>query len=145
MKDVKNVFRTLEKKLKQSHWFDDEWDIYNRGSYLQLYKSNWHNHNQGGVHFETFIEGPQIKHKAFPICVHAEEDCPYQAKFIEELLRLEGERIRAWKGYEAAGNGYNICQRTLPLNYKNLENRIFEEFNQLRQLEPAIDQVLSRL
>ena len=40
MKDVKNVFRTLEKKLKQSHWFDDEWDIYNRGSHLQLYKSN---------------------------------------------------------------------------------------------------------
>ena len=97
------------------------------------------------MHFETFIEGPQIKHKAFPICVHAEEDCPYQAKFIEELLRLEGERIRDWKGYEAVGNGYNICQRTLPLNYKNLENRIFEEFNQLRQLEPAIDQVLSRL
>lgn len=145
MKTVKNVFRSLEKKLRQSRWFSDEWAIYNRGDYLQLYKDSWHNGNQGGVHFETFIETPQIKAKAFPICVHAEEDCPDQERFIQTLLELEGERIQSWKGYEIIGDGYAICQRTLPLNFKTLEDRLIEELNRLRQLEPAIDQVLRTL
>ncbi|CDT90123.1 conserved hypothetical protein [Vibrio coralliirubri] len=71
MKDVKGVFRNLEKMLRKANWFEDGWEIYNRGEYLQLYKENWFNQNQGGVHFETFIEGPQVKQKAFPICMHA--------------------------------------------------------------------------
>lgn len=145
MKDVKNVFRTLEKKLRQARWFDNEWDIYNRGNYLQLFKGSWHNGNQGGVHFETFIEAPQLKAKAFPICLHAEEDCPAQARFIQMLLELEGERIQGWKGYEIVGDGYTICQRSLPLNFKNLEDRLIEELNRLRQLESTIDQILHTL
>lgn len=142
MKDIKSVFRNLEKKLTESKWFRDDWGIYNRGAYLQLYKLNWYNESQGGVHFETYIEGPQIKQKEFPVCVHAEEDCPSQQAFIEGLLALEGDRIRSWKGYKAIGKGYSVCQKTLPLNFKNLENRLLEEFNRLRQLEAGIDQVL---
>ncbi|NOH63474.1 hypothetical protein [Vibrio sp. RE88] len=145
MKDVKGVFRNLEKMLQQASWFDDGWEIYNRGNYLQLYKENWFNHNQGGVHFETFIEAPQIKQKQFPVCVHAEEDCPSQSEFIRQLMELEGERIQGWKGYKALDNSYGICQRTLPLNFKNLEQRLFEEFNRLRMLEASIEQVLQRL
>ena len=145
MKDVKNVFRSLEKKLREARWFDETWDIYNRGNYLQLYKDNWYNGNQGGVHFETFIEAPQLKAKAFPICLHAEEDCPKQARFIQTLLELEGARIQSWKGYETIGDGYAICQRTLPLNVKNLEDRLIEELNRLRQLEATIDQILRTL
>ena len=53
MKDIKNIFRGLEKLLKEAKWFDEDWEIYNRGPYLQLYKTTWFNHNQGGVHFET--------------------------------------------------------------------------------------------
>ena len=145
MKDIKNIFRNLEKKLRQSSWFGDDWEIYNRGAYLQLYKSSWHNQQQGGIHFETFIEGPQIKQKAFPVCMHAEEDCPAQAAFIEQFLALEAKRINSWKGYKAIGSGYHICQRTLPLNFKNLEDRLFEELNRLRQLEASVEQVLQRL
>ena len=145
MKDVKGVFRNLEKKLEQSSWFGDEWEIYNRGVYLQLYKTGWHNENQGGVHFETYIEAPQVKQKAFPICMHAEEDCPSQPAFIEHFMALEGDRIRGWKGYQAIGKGFSICQRKLPLNFKNLEDRLIEEFNRLRQLEGGIDQVLGEL
>ena len=145
MKDVKGVFRNLEKKLTQSSWFGDEWEIYNRGVYLQLYKTGWHNENQGGVHFETYIEAPQVKQKAFPICMHAEEDCPSQPAFIEHFMALEGDRIRGWKGYQAIGKGFSICQRKLPLNFKNLEDRLIEEFNRLRQLEGGIDQVLGEL
>lgn len=145
MKDIKNVFRNLEKRLKQSNWFDDDWEIYNRGAYLQLYKSDWYNHNQGGIHFETYIAAPQIKQKAFPICMHAEEDCPSQSEFIQRFLAIEGDRINRWKGYQAIGSGYSICQRTLPLNFKNLEQRLFEEFNQLRQLEAGVEQALAAL
>tara|TARA_Y100001934_G_C11917343_1_gene569553 strand:- start:197 stop:640 length:444 start_codon:yes stop_codon:yes gene_type:complete len=145
MKDIKKVFRNLEKKLTESSWFDDDWDIYNRGEYLQLYKDNWYNHNQGGVHFETFIEANEIRQKEFPIAVHAEEDCPSQQKFIEELLALEGDRIRGWKGYRTVGTGYSICVRKLPLNFKNLEQRLFEEFNRLRQLEAGIEEALKRV
>lgn len=145
MKDIKGVFRNLESRLRQSSWFGDAWETYNRGPYLQLYKSSWHNENQGGVHFETYIEAPQIKEKAFPICMHAEEDCPSQPAFIQTFLELEGDRIRSWKGYRTIGRGYSICQRKLPLNFKNLEGRLLEEFNRLRQLEAGIDQVLRTL
>lgn len=145
MKDPKKVFRNLERMLKQSSWFDDDWDIFNRGPYLQLYKANWYNHNQGGIHFETYIEGPQIQKKEFPVCMHAEEDCPQQQRFIREFLALEGERIRSWKGYSVIGEGYNICSRILPLNFKSLEQRLFEEFNRFRQLEVSIEQILRNI
>ncbi|NRA45594.1 MAG: hypothetical protein HRU09_11620 [Oligoflexales bacterium] len=142
MKDVKSVFRNFEKKIRQASWFDDSWDIYNRGDYFQLYKTNWFNENQGGIHFETFIEAPQLKQKEFPICMHAEEDCPAQQEFIDKFLDIEGKRIKSWKGYQTIGKGYHICKRTLPLNFKNLEQRLYEEFNRLRQLEAGVDSVL---
>ena len=145
MKNIKGVFRNLEKMLTRASWFEDGWDIYNRGVYLQLYKDTWHNHNQGGVHFETFIEANEIRRKEFPICLHAEEDCPSQARFIEELIALEGDRIRGWRGYKTVGTGYTVCVRKLPLNFKNLEQRLYEELNRLRQLEHGIQAVLNRV
>ena len=145
MKDIKNIFRNVEKRLRASRWFEDEWEIHNRGTYLQLAKSNWYNGSQGGVHFETYIEAPQVKKKAFPVCMHAEEDCPSQARFIDDFLQLEQARIRSWKGYQVIGGGYSICQRELPLNFKNLEERLLEEFNRLRQLESSVDKVLQSL
>ena len=145
MKDIKNIFRKLEKLLSHSSWFEDDWEIYNRGPYLQLYKTSWYNHNQGGIHFETFIEAPQLKKKNFPICMHAEEDCPSQTQFIQKFLELEGSRIQSWKGYQAIGSGYGICQRTMPLNFKNLEQRIYEEFNRLRQLESSVELALKSI
>ena len=145
MKDIKNIFRNVEKRLRASRWFEDEWEIYNRGTYLQLAKSNWYNGSQGGVHFETYIEAPQVKKKAFPVCMHAEEDCPSQARFIDDFLQLEQARIRSWKGYQVIGDGYSICQRELPLNFKNLEERLLEELNRLRQLESSVDKVLQSL
>ena len=142
MKDIKKVFRKLEQSLIKSSWFGDDWEIYNRGPYLQLYKHSWHNHNQGGVHFETYIEANEIRQKQFPIAMHAEEDCPSQQRFVQAFLALEGDRIRGWKGYKAVGKGFNICERRMPLNFKNLEQRILEEFNRLRRLEAAIEQTL---
>jgi len=38
--------------------------------------------------------------------------------------------------------GYNIFQRTLPLNYKKLDQRLFEEFNQLQRLGDTVDELL---
>ena len=77
--------------------------------------------------------------------MHAEEDCPSQARFIEDFLMLERVRIGAWKGYQVTGDGYSICQRELPLNFKNLEERLLEELNRLRQLETSVDRVLASL
>jgi|TARA_B110000438_G_scaffold170292_1_gene162759 hypothetical protein len=145
MKDLKIIFRNLQSKLEQSSWFADGWEIYNRGVYLQLYKDTWYNDSQGGVHFETYIEAPQLRQKAFPICMHAEEDCPSQQIFIRDFLDSDGEKIRSWKGYDVMGDGYSICQRVLPLNFKNLEHRLYEEFNRLRQLESGIDRILRTL
>lgn len=145
MKDIKKTFRNIEKMLRNSNWFDDGWDIYNRGPYIQLYKESWHNQNQSGIHFETYIEAPQIQKKQFPICMHAEEDCPLRDQFIQEFLRLEADRIRNWKGYNVIGEGYNICSRTLPLNFKNLEQRLLEEFNRLRQLDVSIEKALNHV
>ena len=145
MKNSKSLFRNLEKRLMQSSWFENGWNIYNRGEYLQLYKDGWHNDNQGGVHFETYIESREIQRKEFPICVHAEGDCPSQERFIQELLALEGERIKSWKGYKIIGKDYMICERRLPLRSKNLDERIFQELIRLRKLEDSIDMVLNRI
>lgn len=145
MKDIKKVFRNLEQELRKSNWFDDGWDIFNRGAYLQLYKESWYNQKQGGIHFETFIEAPQIQRKEFPVCMHAEEDCPKQLRFIEEFLALEADRISSWKGYNVIGEGYNVCSRTMPLNFKTLEQRLVEEFNRLRQLEASIEHALRKV
>lgn len=144
MKDLKNTFRNIEKHLKESHWFNDGWEIYNRGVYLQLYKSNWHNDMQGGIHFETRIESREVKQKEFPISMHVEEDTPSQDAFIENFLSLEEQRIKSWKGYKL-GKGCSVCKRTLPLNSKNLEQRIFEELNRLRQPEDSIDKTLQMI
>ena len=55
---------------------------------------------------------------------------------------MESQRIKGWKGYKVVGKGFNICERRLPLNFKNLEQRILEELNRLRQLEAGIEQTL---
>ena len=145
MKNSKAIFRSLEKKLMKTSWFAADWNIYNRGEYLQLYKDGWHNHNQGGIHFETYIEAREIRQKEFPICVHAEQDCPSQERFIQELLAIEGDRIKSWKGYKTVGKGYTICIRKLPLTSKNLDQRIFEELSRLRKLEAGIEEALRRV
>ena len=142
MKEIKALFRNVEKMLKQARWYDDDWEIYNRGPYLQLYKSTWFNQSQQGVHFETYIEAPQIKQKVFPICVHAEQECPEQLQFMQKLIAVESRQIQSWKGYTIIGEGYQVCQKNLPLNFKNLEQRMFEEFNQLRKLAATIDLLL---
>ncbi|CAM3609600.1 hypothetical protein VA7868_03555 [Vibrio aerogenes CECT 7868] len=74
-----------------------------------------------------------------------EEDCPDQAEFIRRLIAQEGERINSWKGYKLLESSYGICQRTLPLNFKNLEQRIYEELNRLRMLESGIEKILLNL
>ena len=145
MKNVKNIFRNVEEKLSSMSWFNDDWEIYNRGDYLQLYKTNWYNGNQGGVHFETYIEASQIKDKSFPILMHAEEDCPAQQDFIRKFLDAEGELIRSWKGYQTIGSGYSICKRKMALNSKNIEQRIVEELSRLRKLESTVDRVLAEI
>ena len=145
MKNVKSIFRSVEEKLNSLSWFNDDWEIYNRGDYLQLAKVNWYNGNQGGVHFETYIEASQLKEKAFPILMHAEEDCPSQREFIQKFLELEGERIESWKGYQTVGTGYSICKRKLALNGKNLDQRIVEELSRLRKLESSVDKVLAEI
>ncbi len=46
---------------------------------------------------------------------------------------------------EPLEKGYTICQRSMPLNFKNLEQRLFEELNQLRKLEPGVELALRSL
>ena len=77
--------------------------------------------------------------------MHAEEDCPSQSEFMERFLRLESERIKSWKNYQIDGSGFTVLHRKLPLNYKNLEQRIYTELSVLRQLEDGIERTLSEL
>ena len=145
MKNVKSIFRELESSLRKASWFSEGWEIYNRGVYLQLSKEGWYNERQNGVHFETYIEKPQIRERIVPIFLHAETDVPKQREFIEHLLSSERERIRSWRGYEIVGYGYSVCRSVLPLNVKHLSARLFSEMNRLRQLESAIDDTIAEL
>ena len=66
----------------------------------------------------------------------------HRAEFVHQFLELEKERIKAWDGYSFHDQGYTILKKTLTLNFKNLENRIFGEFSQLRLLAESIDETL---
>ena len=145
MKNIKSIFSKLESSLRNARWFAEGWEIYNRGVYLQLSKEGWHNERQNGVHFETYIEKPQIRERIVPIFLHAESDVPQQAEFIDRLLARERDRIQSWKGDEIVGHDYGVCQRVLPLNVKHLAGRMFEELNRLRQLESAIDDTIAEV
>ena len=144
MKNSKGVFRNLEKMLMDARWFQNGWNIYNRGEYLQLYKDTWYNHDQGGFILKPTSNSRKTT-KGVSHLFHAEQDCPVQSQFIKELLALEGHRIQGWKGYKIIGKGYSICERILPLNSKNLEQRIFQELCRLRQLEQGIEEALQRV
>ena len=145
MRDFKVVFRDLQKYIENARWFDDSWEIYNRGVYLQLARDNWFNHNQGGIHFETYIEGPEIRRGVVPVHLHAEDDVPQQALFIERFLEEESARLKSWKGYEVVGSGYSICQRNIPIKTKQLADRLFQEIDRLRQLEDTISKLAGEL
>ena len=77
--------------------------------------------------------------------MHAEEDCPSRQSFLERFLLLERDRISRWNTYQIQASENTIVQRVLPLNYKNLEQRIYGELNQLRQLADGVDQTLQDL
>ena len=77
--------------------------------------------------------------------MYAENVCPSQHVFIKKFLEREGDLIRGWKGYVAVRVGYSIFQRMLPLNLKKLDQRLFEEFNQLERLSDTVDELLINL
>lgn len=35
---VEKIFSNIEKRMKNSSWFLDDWEIYSEGAYIQLYK-----------------------------------------------------------------------------------------------------------
>ena len=77
--------------------------------------------------------------------MHVEEDCPRQQVFMQEFLALEADRIQSWKGYRVVGKGCSVCIRTLPLSFKNLEQRLLEEFSKLRLPETSVERTLLKL
>ena len=129
MKEVKTKFKRLERKISAARWFAEDWEIYNRGPYLQLYKSNWFNGSQGGIHFETFIEGSELKKKVFPY-VSMRRRIVLAIVFIEQLLKIEETEFAVGRGIRL-GDKATTSVKVLPLNFKNIEDKIFEELNRL--------------
>ena len=110
MKNSKAVFRALEQRLTQAKWFNDDWEIYNRGEYLQLYKEGWHNENQGGIHFETYIEAREIREKAFPSVFTPKRTAPRK---LDSFKSLWTSRVIA----SGAGKATRLWARATPSVY----------------------------
>ena len=142
MRDFKPVFKDIEKGLSRQKWFDENWRIYNRGVYMQVYKENWFNDNQGGIHFETYVEKYELEEKIVPIHMHVEDDFPESAAFIPRFVERARGIIEGWKGYKVYGTGYLVCQRKLPLDPGALAGLLLEEFGRLQSLAPVIDQTI---
>lgn len=142
MKDFKSVFKDIEKSLMNQKWFDENWTIYNRGVYLQVAKENWFNDDQGGIHFETYVEKYELESKIVPIHMHVEDDFPKAPEFISLFTDRARDLIGGWKGYKVYGTGYLVCQRKLPLDPSSLSSKLLEEFGRLQQLSPLIDQTI---
>ncbi|MBI4179869.1 hypothetical protein HY522_10665 [bacterium] len=142
MKDYKSVFKELENNLMSLKWWTESWTIYNRGVYMQVAKENWFNDNQGGIHFETYVEKNELAEKLVPIHMHVEDEFPKQDEFVRLFTERARPQIEKWKGYKVYGTGYLICQRKLPLDPKSLSSRLIEEYSRLRDLEPLIDKTI---
>jgi len=67
--------------------------------------------------------------------------CIEQSLFINFLIWRKNA-LKPGGGYSFHDQGYTILKKTLTLNFKNLENRIFGEFSQLRLLAESIDETL---
>ena len=104
-----------------ARWFQNGWNIYNRGEYLQLYKDTWYNHDQGGSILKPTSNPRKTTKGVSHLFMQSRIVCTISV--IKELLAPEGHRIQGWKGYKIIGKGYSICERILPLNSKNSEQR----------------------
>ena len=87
MKDIKKVFNNLERQLRKSSWFGDDWDIYNRGEYLQLYKHNFVIKIRVVSTLETYIEAREIKQKQFQSVCMLRKTVPHSNGLLRNLLR----------------------------------------------------------
>jgi len=143
VRDFKPVFKEIERSLERQKWFSSDWRIYNRGVYMQVYKNNWFNDDQGGIHFETYVEKDELAEKQVPIHMHVESDFPKDEEFVRLFTGLARPVIEGWKGYKVQGTGYMICQRKLPLDPQSLQSRLVEEFGRLQELAPMIDRTIS--
>lgn len=143
MKDYKPVFKELEDKIRGRGWFTAEWDIRNLGTYMHIYKQNWFNDNMGGVHIETYVEKPQLESKQVPIVVHCEDEFPKQEEFVRLFTDRARPTLETWKGYKARGEGYRICEKSVPLDPRKLADSLAQEVDRLQELSPLIDQTIA--
>lgn len=143
MKDYKPVFKELDEKLRARSWFTEEWDIRNLGTYMHVYKQNWFNDNMGGVHIETYVEKAQLESKQVPIVIHCEDEFPKQDEFVLLFTGRARSLLSEWKGYRAIGDGYRICEKSVPLDPRKLADSLAQELDRLQQLAPLIDQTIA--
>ena len=66
------------------------------------------------------------------------------SRFLE-LSRGQKRSYPELEGVSCGGKGHAIFQRSFPLNFKKLDERLFNEFNHLRTLDSTVDQVLHSL
>ena len=59
--------------------------------------------------------------------------------------KVRGRTNKELENYQIEGRGFTVFHRKLPLNYKNLEQRIYSELSLLRQLEDGIESTLNEL
>lgn len=144
------LFKKLERALTSQPWFSDGWIIYtghfSEGIFLQLYKAEWHNHNQRGIHLETWVSIDGVRNGSVPVVLHVEREAPYR-KGLNHLLVERGTGLMtSWPGYSVSCT--NVMERFIhrfPLSRNTLVKRLTEEFTRVQEIGDVIDGVLAEL
>lgn len=139
--DYTLLFQQLRKEIKKQGWFTDEWEIYLEGTYLQVYKKNWHNKQLHGIHFEINVDNEAKEKNMFPIMLHAEQEVPRKAVFSDAFFVAAAPWLKKLSEYEQKTNDYTLLKKELPLNIHLLQ-KVLDEIDRLIVLVKPIDQAL---
>lgn len=144
------LFKKLERAITGRPWFSDGWIIYtghfSEGIFLQLYKAGWHNHNQRGIHLETWVSIDGVRNRSVPVVLHIERETPHR----EEVNRLLVERgtglMTSWPGYSVSRS--NVMERfihRIPLSRNTLVRQLTTEFNRVQEIGAIIDEAFAEI
>ncbi len=150
-------FKKAVDLVKRRPWYKDGWRVKagpfqdGEGVFLGLWKTNWHNDDFCGIHFEISLEwgGFNLGHVVVAMHVLHRDTFPGTTKdrhaFSTPFVRSAAARkiIRDWKGgYRVSKGGMVPFRVNRQRGDGPLEDVIVAECDRLQQLGPEIDRIL---
>ncbi len=160
LKSLQQKFEKVQKLLQSKAWFiKGKWlvaqhpfpELKPDGVTLHVFKKNWFNDENLGIHFESYLDLNSKKQKKTYITFHAlqYEYFPKtkisRKKFSQQLVDAIYDEVNNWDGYSFRAGKYGLQPFTKFLDASSLkfEEDLVREFERLcKVIGPKIDETL---